>query len=80
MTKNGMSVNGVSKERSEPEGLVDVVLEGACEMVERSLEGVEQVVIVVMLANGSGHLCSAPTLGPDLAPLLEALAAGLRAS
>jgi hypothetical protein len=80
MTKNGIHVDDVSKERNEPEGLVDMVLEGASEMVQRNIEGVDTVVIVVLMADGSGHLCSAPTLGADLPPLLEALAAGLRES
>lgn len=80
MTDNGMSVNGMSAERHEVSGMVDLVLEGACDLIHRNLEGVETVVIVTLMQDGSGHLCSAPAQGADLAPLLEALADGLRES
>jgi hypothetical protein len=80
LTRQGdepLFVNGVGEERDEIAGLTDLVLEGACDLIRRSLEDVESVVIVVVMRNGDGSICSSPALGRDLRPLLQALADGM---
>jgi len=83
LTRQGdepLFVNGVGEERAQVANLTDLVLEGACDLIHRNLEQVESVVIVVVMENGDGSICSSPAQGDDLLPLLEALVAGLRAS